>query len=92
MTENNIEKLRNERQKYVSKSYDYSHCWSDNNMYGSELVWKTYKRALNIELGTLEVSKISNENMPEKEMCLEEFSISPMVVFNSDKLMTVMEK
>lgn len=91
LTDENIEKLRQEGQKYVFKSYDYSYCWSDGEIYGSELIWKIYKRALNIEIGTLEISTNSG-NQHEEGNCLDKFSVSPMTIFNSDKLITVMTK
>jgi hypothetical protein len=91
LTENNIEKLEVEGQKFVSKNFDDFYCWSDSKIYGSELVWKTYKRALNIELATLEVPKKLNYNKPEQELCPNDNYISTMQIFNSDKLITVLK-
>jgi hypothetical protein len=39
---------------YLGKTYDSHFGWSDERIYCSELVWKMYKGALGIELGSLE--------------------------------------
>lgn len=91
-TENNIRKFRTERQKFIFKSYDSSYCWSDDKIYDSELIWKTYKRALHIELCKLDTASISNKNIPDQEHCREEYFISPKDIFESEKLITVMKK
>jgi uncharacterized protein YycO len=92
MTDRNIDIFRNEKQKYSYKLYDYSQCWSDDKIYGSELIWKTYKRALNIELCSLQISSILSESDIEREKCHENYYVSPIEIFTSEKLITVMKK
>jgi hypothetical protein len=85
--------------KYLGKNYDIYFEWSDKRLYCSELVWKIYKDALNIEIGTLEKLKdfdLSNEIVREKlkerygnKIPLNERVISPEAIFRSDKLITV---
>ena len=92
LTEERIEKLRNTVREYDSKPYDDSHCWSDVRMYGSELIWKVYKRALGVELGALEHSANANKSSSEQVECSGSRSISTRAIFNSDKLVTIMQK
>ena len=88
-------------QQYLGKSYDIYFNWSDEKIYCSELVWKIYKEAADIEIGTLEnlsdfdlssdyVQSIMTErygnNIP-----LNEKVISPAAMFNSSLLVTVEE-
>ena len=88
-------------QQYLGKSYDVYFNWSDEKIYCSELVWKIYKEAAGIEIGTLEnlsdfdlssdyVQSIMKErygnNIP-----LDEKVISPAAMFNSSLLVTVEE-
>jgi uncharacterized protein YycO len=41
----------------IIDSYNIYFEWSDDNIYCSELVWKMYKEALGIEIGTLQELK-----------------------------------
>ena len=38
-------------ERFRGKHYDARFAWSDDQLYCSELVWKIYKRALDIEIG-----------------------------------------
>ena len=99
LTPENLTKLKAEGEKYRNKNYDIYFDWSDNKMYCSELIWKMYKRALNIEIGKLE--KLSDFDLtdPEvkkiiierygNEIPLDETVISPVSMFNSNKLIKV---
>ena len=91
--------LRDEAEKYYDKKYDMVFEWSDDKMYCSELVWKIYKRVLNIEIGELqelsdfdlsnpEVAKIIKERYGN-EIPLNETVISPISMYNSNKLREV---
>lgn len=86
---------------FLGKNYDLTFEWSDDRIYCSELVWKIYKRAANIEVGKLQslksfnledkrVQKIMKErygnNIPYDEQV-----ISPVAIFKSDLLKTVAE-
>jgi uncharacterized protein YycO len=87
-------------EKFKNKNYDIYFEWSDDKIYCSELVWKIYKEALNIEIGQLQtlsdfdlsddiVKKIMKErygsNIP-----LNEKVISPVSMFNSNKIETIL--
>ena len=94
-----LQKMKNTGNQFKGKNYDLYFEWSDENIYCSELVWKIYKRALNIELG--ELKKLSSFNLEHpsvreklKErygdnLPLNELVISPKDIFNCDKLKTV---
>lgn len=88
-------------QQYLGKSYDVYFNWSDEKIYCSELVWKIYKEAAGIEIGTLEnlsdfdlSSEYVQSIMKERygnNIPLDEKVISPAAMFNSSLLVTVEE-
>ncbi len=85
--------------KYQGKPYDIYFEWSDERIYCSELVWKIYKEALNIEIGQLEslsdfnleapIVKAKMEERYGNTFPMQEKVISPAAMYNSSKLMTV---
>jgi uncharacterized protein YycO len=89
-------------EQFKGKKYDRYFGWSNEKIYCSELVWKIYKQALNIEIGKLE--KLSDFDLTTKEVQnqlnerykgkipYDELVISPAEMFNSEKLITVEEK
>tara|TARA_R110002049_G_scaffold252877_2_gene428191 strand:- start:3517 stop:4200 length:684 start_codon:yes stop_codon:yes gene_type:complete len=97
-----LTKMRTVGEKYNGKNYDIHFEWSDDKIYCSELVWKIYKEATNIEIGQLEqlsdfdlTSDIVKAKMKERygvNIPMEEKVISPSAMFNSDKLITIEEK
>ncbi|MEM9539317.1 MAG: YiiX family permuted papain-like enzyme [Cyanobacteria bacterium P01_E01_bin.42] len=86
-------------QTFENKHYDLYFEWSDDRIYCSELVWKIYKRALNIEIGklqTLQEFDLSDPIVQEKvrerfgdSIPLNETVISPAAMFTSEQLVTV---
>ena len=94
--EASIATLKKEVTKLLGKKYDIYFNWSDDAIYCSELIWKAYKRALNVELGKLE--KLSDFDLSNpvvkkiiaqrygKNIPLNESVISPARVFESDLL------
>ncbi len=99
LTTQNIRKMKDVGKGFYGKSYDLTFEWSDDKIYCSELIWKIYKRALNIELGKLQkleefdlsdqiVKKKLKErygnNIPQNETV-----ISPVSIFESNLLYTV---
>ncbi len=94
-----IEKMKLAGEKFKGKSYDLYFEWSDERIYCSELVWKIYKEAANIEIGQLEQlsdfdlsSDLVKGKMEERyrdKIPIAEKVISPAAMFNSDKLITV---
>ena len=101
LTETVLEKMKNVGDQFKGKPYDIYFEWTDDRIYCSELVWKIYKEAANIEIGQLDKLSdfdLSNEIVKSKlkerfgtEIPLNELVISPVSMFNSDKLITVME-
>ncbi len=94
-----LQKMKNIGSQFKGKNYDLYFEWSDENIYCSELVWKIYKRALNIELGELKkLSSFNLENSIVKQklkerygdnLPMDELVISPNDIFNCDKLETI---
>ncbi|PIE71679.1 MAG: hypothetical protein CSA22_02315 [Deltaproteobacteria bacterium] len=84
------------------KHYDLYFEWSDDKIYCSELVWKIYKRALNIEVG--ELQKMNNFNFSDpvvqkkvherfgNSILKDEIVISPAAIFSSNNLVAVYEQ
>ena len=99
LTKQNLAKLTSSALTFEGKPYDFVFNWSDEKLYCSELVWKTFHRALNIDIGKLrklkdfdlsfpEVKDILDERYPDG-VPLEETVISPQDVFQSSSLITV---
>jgi hypothetical protein len=84
------------------KPYDLTFEWSDDRIYCSELVWKVYKRALNIDIGKPQAMKdfdfssaAAQAKIKERwggKPPLEEPVISPVAIYDSPLLTTVYEK
>lgn len=87
--------------KYRNKPYDSYFAWSDDHIYCSELVWKMYKEALDIELGALVAlgsydlgNKKVQQQLKERfkgNLPLDRRLISPAAIFASEELETVVE-
>jgi hypothetical protein len=96
LTPENLSKMKEIGESYQGKNYDIYFEWSDDQIYCSELVWKIYKNALDIEIGKLETLKEFNlmdsvvrEKLIERygdKIPMNEIVISPATMFNSDKL------
>ena len=95
----NIAKMKKIGEQFYGKNYDLTFEWSDDKIYCSELVWKIYKRAINIEIGKLQklgdfdltsdivkqkIRERYGNNIPEKEIV-----ISPVAIFDCELLETV---
>ena len=74
------QKLEREVRNNIMKKYDTDSDWSDEKMYNAELIWKIYKRSLNIELGKLDTIKVDS---------IMKYEITTKAIFNSKNLMTV---
>ncbi len=102
MTKESVGKLKKEAKRYKGKPYDLTFEWTDDRIYCSELVWKIYKRALNIEIGRLQKLKdlnlgdpIVRQKMRERygaEIPFEEPVISPGAMFDAPNLRVVTEQ
>ncbi|GAB4131693.1 MAG: hypothetical protein Fur0041_02370 [Bacteroidia bacterium] len=95
------EKLNRFARSYKNKPYDPYFSWNDDAMYCSELVWKIYKGALDIELcklrelGSFDLSSPEvkkqldikyGKNIPKKENV-----VSPADIYNSPLLEKIYE-
>jgi len=99
---NAVNKLKNELNNFIGKNYDIYFGWSDEKIYCSELVWKSYQRATGIEIGKPEKlsdfdlsSKVVQESLKERygqNIPMNEQVISPARIFNSDLLVTVISE
>lgn len=99
LTDEVIKKMKSVGNKFVGKNYDLYFEWSNERIYCSELVWKIYKEALDIELGKLEKlasfdlsSKTVKDKMRERygnKIPLDEIVIPPSAIFQSDELIFV---
>jgi uncharacterized protein YycO len=97
-----LKKMKQEGEKFKGKDYDGLFGWNDEKIYCSELVWKIYKRGAGIEVGKLEKLKdfdlssdIVKNTMKQRygnNIPLNETVVSPMAVFESDLLETIIEK
>jgi len=102
LTEENVKRMKGFGEKFKGKNYDIYFEWSDERIYCSELVWKIYKDALGIEIGTLQelrefdlTSEVVKNKMKERygnKIPLDEKVISPATMFDSDKLVLVIER
>ncbi len=98
----NIKIMKEIGKNYSGKDYDNLFQWNDNRIYCSELVWKIYKNALNIEIGKLQKFKDFDLNHPKvkalirkrygNNINLNEIVISPIQMFNSELLIKVKEE
>lgn len=84
---------------YLNKPYDIYFEWNDDAIYCSEIVWKAYKDALDIELAPLaqlksfdltdQTVKALMKQRYGHKIPLQEKVIAPSAIFNSKKLVTV---
>lgn len=49
-----LERMRRTVEQFRGRNYDLVFGWSDDRIYCSELVWKAYKRAAGVEIGSLQ--------------------------------------
>jgi len=97
-----LSKMKKAAEQYNGKNYDLYFEWSNDRIYCSELVWKIYKEAANIEIGQLErlesfdlSSAAVQAKMKERygdNVPMDEQVISPAAMFNSNKLVTIIEE
>ncbi|MDR0235439.1 YiiX family permuted papain-like enzyme [Acinetobacter sp.] len=93
------QKLVRHAETYLKKPYDVYFEWSDDAIYCSELVWKTYKKALAIELAPLDKLSSFDLHHPSvkalmkqrygQHIPLNEMVIAPSTLFNSKQLIDV---
>jgi uncharacterized protein YycO len=88
-------------EQYLGKDYDIYFGWGNDAIYCSELVWKIYKKAAGLEVGSLH--KLKDFDLTSKEVKrimkqrygnnipLEEAVVSPSNIFESALLETISE-
>jgi len=102
LNRSNINRMKKIGNLYIGKNYDIYFEWNDNRIYCTELIWKIYKKALNIEVGKLEklkdfdlsdpyVKKIMKKRYGNK-IPYNEFVISPDSMFKADNLIEVIKE
>ena len=84
---------------YAGRLYDLYFEWSDERIYCSELVWKMYRHASGLEIGTLQKLRELDLTDPAvkakmrerygKDIPLEERMISPAAMYESELLKSV---
>jgi len=102
LTPDGISKMKKIGKKYLGKSYDSKFEWSDDKIYCSELVWKIYKKAFDLEIGKLQKIKdfdlsdsVVQAKLKERygnKIPMEELVITPDGMFNAKELKTVIER
>jgi hypothetical protein len=88
--------------QFKGKGYDLYFEWSDERIYCSELVWKLYQRALDIELCGLESFSDFDLSSPEVQTKIrerwgsslptDEPMVSPAAIYNSELLVEIHRK
>jgi hypothetical protein len=101
LTPSNVQKMQGIAQRYLGKKYDNYFEWNNSRFYCSELVWKIYKQAFNIEIGQLQRLgdfDLSDPTVVEKvkarygkKIPINEPIISPAAMFNANVLETILE-
>lgn len=99
LTTNVLEAMKKEANRHWEKDYDLQFLWSDDKMYCSELVWKIYKRAADVEIGTPRAMRTFDLSAPAvqakmkerygEKLPLDEPMIAPCEMFDSPLLETV---
>ncbi|PTU74020.1 YiiX family permuted papain-like enzyme [Pseudomonas mangrovi] len=94
-----LARIRREAARLAGRRYDLTFEWSDQRLYCSELVWKVYQRALGIEIGGLQQVRDFDLSAPAvkvklrerygNQVPLDETVVSPVAMFESELLVTV---
>lgn len=98
----NFTRLKNNASEYLGRNYDLFFSWDDRRIYCSELIWKSFHKSLNIDLGKLQQLKEMDLSSPLVKAILKQrygeqipyndTVISPASIFESPLLETVLEK
>ncbi|WP_317192345.1 YiiX family permuted papain-like enzyme [Hymenobacter jeongseonensis] len=86
----------------LGHGYDLYFGWSDERIYCSELIWKVYERGLGRRIGELQQLRDFDLSHPAVQaklrerygnnLPLAETVISPVSIFNSPELVTVLDR
>ncbi len=101
LTPDVLSKMTDAGATLMGRDYDSFFEWSDESIYCSELVWKVYSRGAGIDVGELETLgdfDLSHPAVAAKvherfgdDIALDEIVISPVAIFDSERLVTVYE-
>ena len=72
LSRDGVRRLRGELQKCIGRPYDPYFSWDDAQLYCSELVWKSYQRALSVELCRPQRMADLNYTAPKVEKLIAE--------------------
>ena len=102
LTPTALARLKAAGQPMLGHNYDLYFGWSDDRIYCSELIWKVYERGLGRRLGQLQHLRdfdLSNPAVQAKlrerygnNLPLNETVISPVSIYNSPELVTVLSR
>lgn len=102
LTPSALKEMEKIGQTFANRPYDLTFKWNDERFYCSELVWKIYDRALDIQIGNLQQIKDFNLDDPIVQAKMKERYgdqipynepvISPQAMFESPLLEIVMQK
>lgn len=97
-----LARLKAAGQPLLGHSYDLYFGWSDDRIYCSELIWKVYERGLGRRLGQLQQLRDFDLSHPAvqaklkerygNQLPLHETVVSPVSIFNSPELVTVLNR
>jgi len=97
-----LARLKAAGQPLLGHNYDLYFGWSDERIYCSELIWKVYERGLDRRLGQLQHLRDFDLSQPAVQvklrerygdkLPLNETVISPVSIFNSPELVTVLSR
>ena len=95
-------RLKAAGQPMLGHSYDLYFGWSDDRIYCSELIWKVYERGIGRRLGRLQQLRDFDLSSPAvraklrerygNRLPLSETVISPVSIFRSPELVTVLNR
>lgn len=101
LSKEKLSKMIIDAKKHINKDYDLYFEWSDDKMYCSELVWKIYKNAADIELCDLKKLKEFNLNHPKVQEIMkqrygnnipyDEEVVAPSQLYESSLLITIFD-
>ena len=97
-----LARLKAAGQPRLGHNYDLYFGWSDERIYCSELIWKVYERGLGLRLGQLQQLRDFDLRNPAvqtklrerygRNLPLAETVVSPVSIFNSPELVTVLRR
>jgi len=95
------DQLQAEAEQHLGKNYDALFAWDNENIYCSELVWKTYKNVLAMEVGKTQQLKDFDLSHPSvnaiaverygENIPWEETVISPQAIYENVNLISVIK-